>query len=75
MLAEHLPSLAMSKPENLLFDDMEGRVLLGGASEAFSKTLGVKDRVHQKPEVVQQSSQVSFFGIRIFDSLCHSLRD
>ncbi len=50
-------------------------LLLGGAPEAFSKILGIQDRVHEKPEIVQQSSQVSFFGLRIFDFLCHSLRD
>src|SRR5208282_5051897 len=49
--------------------------LPGGTPEAFSKIAGTQDRVHQKSEVVQQSSQVSFFGLRIFDSLCHSLRD
>jgi hypothetical protein len=64
MLAEHLPRLAMSKAQNLFLDDMDGDVLLGGEAEAFSKLLGVKDRVHQKPEVVQQSGQVRFFGLR-----------
>jgi len=75
MLAQHLPGLAMTKAENLLFDDMEGCVPLRGASETFSKLLGIKDRVHQKSKVVQQSSQVRCFGLRVLDFLRHSLRN
>src|ERR1039458_6027922 len=75
MLAELLPCLTMTETENLLFHDMEGCVLHGGAPEAFSKLLGIKNRVHQKSEVVQQSSQISFFRFRISDFLRHSLRD
>src|ERR1017187_7952011 len=74
MLREHLPGLAVSEPEDLLFDDVEGYMLLGGPPEAVSKIIGIQDRVHQKPQVVQQSGQVSFFRLRIFDFLCHSLR-
>jgi len=75
MFAKHLPCLAMRKTENLLFDDMKGHLLLGGLAEAFSKFLGIENGVHEKAQVVQQSSQVSFFRLRILDFLCHPLRD
>lgn len=75
MFTEHLPGIAMRKPEYLLFDDMEWYVLLGGTPEAFSKVLGIQNRVRQKPEVVQQPGEVGLFGFWIFDFPRQSLGD
>ena len=41
MLAKQFPALAMSKPKDLLLDNMQGNVLLGGAAEALMKIGGV----------------------------------
>src|SRR6202166_4737390 len=67
MLAENLSGVAVSKAENMLFDNMEGCALHGSATKALAKLFGIENRIHQKTNIVNQSSHVSFFRFRIFD--------